>query len=233
MANETPSRPPPLHGKCHLKFPFWFSAHLPYRLLINNFISINKIKVTDHLTQLFIRSLSTILSASTPPSWPFFSLRRINIFWSVTFYVAVWNAIFLCFLVIEKWWIINSQWPVQILSSLATNYTLCPHWNKSLKKLPPPAVREPSCLPKRQQWCFKIVCKSILSKMFAITSCHTRICAKLFGPIYGFYTPVCMFKSAISLMAFFNSFPHSTSYHINHIKLCDSSSPNIRLKSKW
>ena len=29
MANETPSRPPPLHGKCHLKFPFWFSAHLP------------------------------------------------------------------------------------------------------------------------------------------------------------------------------------------------------------
>ena len=30
MANETPSRPPPLHGKCHLKFPFWFSAYLPY-----------------------------------------------------------------------------------------------------------------------------------------------------------------------------------------------------------
>ena len=29
MANETPSRPPPLHGKCHLKFPFWFSAYLP------------------------------------------------------------------------------------------------------------------------------------------------------------------------------------------------------------
>ena len=29
MANETPSRPPPLHGKCHLKFPFWFSGYLP------------------------------------------------------------------------------------------------------------------------------------------------------------------------------------------------------------
>ena len=30
VALETPSRPPPpLHGKCHLKFPFWFSAHLP------------------------------------------------------------------------------------------------------------------------------------------------------------------------------------------------------------
>ena len=29
MANETPLRPPPLHGKCHLKFPFWFFAHLP------------------------------------------------------------------------------------------------------------------------------------------------------------------------------------------------------------
>ena len=30
MANETPSRPPPpLHGKCHLKFPFWLLAHLP------------------------------------------------------------------------------------------------------------------------------------------------------------------------------------------------------------
>ena len=31
MANETPSRPPsPLHGKCHLKFPFWFFAPFPY-----------------------------------------------------------------------------------------------------------------------------------------------------------------------------------------------------------
>ena len=30
MANETPSRPPPLHGKFHLKFPFWFSAPFPY-----------------------------------------------------------------------------------------------------------------------------------------------------------------------------------------------------------
>ena len=29
MANETPSRPPPLHGKCHLKFPFWFFAPFP------------------------------------------------------------------------------------------------------------------------------------------------------------------------------------------------------------
>ena len=32
MANETPSRPPPLHGKCHLKFPFWFSAPFPYHI---------------------------------------------------------------------------------------------------------------------------------------------------------------------------------------------------------
>ena len=30
MANETPSRPPPFHGKCHLKFPFWLFAHFPY-----------------------------------------------------------------------------------------------------------------------------------------------------------------------------------------------------------
>ena len=29
MANEPPLRPPPLHGKCHLKFPFWFFEHLP------------------------------------------------------------------------------------------------------------------------------------------------------------------------------------------------------------
>ena len=29
MALETPLRPPPLHGKCHLKFPFWFFAPLP------------------------------------------------------------------------------------------------------------------------------------------------------------------------------------------------------------
>ena len=30
VALETPSRPPPLHGKCHLKFPFWFFDYLPY-----------------------------------------------------------------------------------------------------------------------------------------------------------------------------------------------------------
>ena len=29
VALETPWRPTPLHGKCHLKFPFWFFAHLP------------------------------------------------------------------------------------------------------------------------------------------------------------------------------------------------------------
>ena len=30
VALETPSRPHPLHGKCHLKFPFWFFDYLPY-----------------------------------------------------------------------------------------------------------------------------------------------------------------------------------------------------------
>ena len=49
---------------------FIWSSH---KLLNNSFISINKVKVTDHLTQLFIRSLSTILSALPPPSWPFFT----------------------------------------------------------------------------------------------------------------------------------------------------------------
>ena len=29
VALETPPRPPPLHGKYHLKFPFWLFAHLP------------------------------------------------------------------------------------------------------------------------------------------------------------------------------------------------------------
>ena len=32
MANETPSRPP-LHGKCHLKFPFWFFAPFPNHII--------------------------------------------------------------------------------------------------------------------------------------------------------------------------------------------------------
>ena len=31
---------PPLHGKCHLKFPFWFFAHLPYRHLSENLRSV-------------------------------------------------------------------------------------------------------------------------------------------------------------------------------------------------
>ena len=31
VALETPSRPPPLHGKYHLKFPFWFFEYLPKR----------------------------------------------------------------------------------------------------------------------------------------------------------------------------------------------------------
>ena len=29
VALETPSRPPPLHGKCHLKFPFWLFEPVP------------------------------------------------------------------------------------------------------------------------------------------------------------------------------------------------------------
>ena len=29
VALETPPRPPPPPGKCHLKFPFWFFARLP------------------------------------------------------------------------------------------------------------------------------------------------------------------------------------------------------------
>ena len=32
VALETPSRPPPLLGKYHLKFPFWLSAPVPYIL---------------------------------------------------------------------------------------------------------------------------------------------------------------------------------------------------------
>ena len=32
VALETPSRPPPLHGKCHLKFPFWLFDSFPYFL---------------------------------------------------------------------------------------------------------------------------------------------------------------------------------------------------------
>ena len=38
MANETPSRPPPLHGKCHLKFPFWFSAPFPNMSYVGDFL---------------------------------------------------------------------------------------------------------------------------------------------------------------------------------------------------
>ena len=29
VALKTLSRPPPIHGKYHLKFPFWLFAHLP------------------------------------------------------------------------------------------------------------------------------------------------------------------------------------------------------------
>ena len=29
--SRPPRDPPPLHGKCHLKFPFWLLAHLPNR----------------------------------------------------------------------------------------------------------------------------------------------------------------------------------------------------------
>ena len=32
--SRPPRDPPPLHGKCHLKFPFWFFAHLPYLFVV-------------------------------------------------------------------------------------------------------------------------------------------------------------------------------------------------------
>ena len=31
MWHSRPPRDPPLHGKCHLKFPFWFLAPFPYQ----------------------------------------------------------------------------------------------------------------------------------------------------------------------------------------------------------
>ena len=37
--SRPPRDPPPLHGKCHLKFPFWFFAHLPYRFYRTTHIS--------------------------------------------------------------------------------------------------------------------------------------------------------------------------------------------------
>ena len=63
MANETPSRPPPLHGKCHLKFPFWLSAHFPnssYRIWWYFIVqSLIKQKAS------FIHKLKTILKNKT------------------------------------------------------------------------------------------------------------------------------------------------------------------------
>ena len=35
VALETGLNPTPLHGKCHLKFPFWFFEPLPYKQTIN------------------------------------------------------------------------------------------------------------------------------------------------------------------------------------------------------
>ena len=40
MALETPSRPPPLHGKYHLKFPFWLLEHLPYFVYLGHRLQI-------------------------------------------------------------------------------------------------------------------------------------------------------------------------------------------------
>ena len=52
MALETPSSPPPLHGKCHLKFPFWFFAPFPnffpsFMLadVLNRYYHLNQAKV--------------------------------------------------------------------------------------------------------------------------------------------------------------------------------------------
>ena len=36
VALETGLDPPPLHGKCHLKFPFWFFEPLPYTMMMMN-----------------------------------------------------------------------------------------------------------------------------------------------------------------------------------------------------
>ena len=74
VALETPSRPPspPLHGKYHLKFPFWLSAPVPYQLLcwFNINLSFNIIiNIMVRRTVLFWSCISPGARISTEHLW--------------------------------------------------------------------------------------------------------------------------------------------------------------------
>ena len=64
VALETPSRPPPLHGKCHFKFPFWLLAIVPYVAWKNRGISLS------------------FFSESTVGNWRQVLDMRLNLIWT-------------------------------------------------------------------------------------------------------------------------------------------------------
>ena len=66
VALETPSRLPPLHGKYHLKFPFWLLAPFPYLSLSLYLISCDN---CDYVVWFLIKSSNThkVHSMQTPP----------------------------------------------------------------------------------------------------------------------------------------------------------------------
>ena len=108
VALETPSRPPPLHGKYHLKFPFWLSTHLPY--ILSNV----KIGVRD-IPSPFAKESSWMYRRVPPPASPV---------------CCLWNR--LSHLVAPGWTKTAETCPTTLRTTVQKTRSL---WNPSLHQL--------------------------------------------------------------------------------------------------
>ena len=98
VALETPSTPPPpppRHGKYHLKFPFWLSAHLPKKRSISSKgVSLSPIWKTKDRGQDCPAHIHVALwvpfESTKQPDWP--SITTGN--WITLLWITVLSSIF-------------------------------------------------------------------------------------------------------------------------------------------
>ena len=88
--SRPPRDPPPLHGKYHLKFPFWLFDNLPYPFFVQNSWPPSQSSTVWHLTA-FIASVSKEamrkrIQIFVPANFGFIFLRQHEI-------TLLWNTV--------------------------------------------------------------------------------------------------------------------------------------------
>ena len=118
VALETPSRPPlPLHGKNHLKFPFWLFDNLPY-LDDENDCEVDGRNKWSRRSKFFV--------ATSRSPQPLVTLRvmtmMISPLWWTNFFDKWWT-------IFDKWWTLFDKYYIQVLNLIVSTVGYSSHHN--------------------------------------------------------------------------------------------------------